>query len=211
MAAFLTLLGPIAAILFVIAAVFYYYYQSSGNFEKDLVQFVQMKIIPFFNQQRLAGDQFAVLIVTSSTVSVKRTRFKPSNWWPWGQPLTDSSQSTYPPRAQISNYVVARPEDGNHAERLLLDNLNTVLTQYDPPPLVLFYTWTMPCTGCTMAIVRALGNMKNVALVYTTDRKEINEGENKKNRNKLAECGIQVIKVEYDQGLPPLENDLQSG
>ena len=210
MASILILGLAIATILLIALAVFYYF-KSSGNFEKDVVNFVQTKIIPSFHQQRLTGDQFAVLLVTSSTASVKWTKFKPSNWWPWGQPFTDSSHSTYPPRAQISNYVVARPEDGNHAERLLLDNLNTVLTMGNPPPLVIFYTWTMPCAGCTMAILRALGNRKNIVLVYTTDKKEINDGENARNRSKLAESGIQVIQAKYDQGLPPLDNDLQSG
>lgn len=185
-----------------------YHFRSSGNSEKDIVKFVHTKIIPFFHQQRKSGDQFAVLLVTRSTTSIKNTKFKPSKGW-WGEPLTDSNQSTFPPRAQISNYVVARPADGHHAERLLLDNLNTVLTLDDPPPLVLFYTWTMPCTGCTMAIARALGNRKNVVLVYTANRKEINTDENAKNRNKLVESGIQVIQAQYEKGLPPL--DLQSG
>lgn len=206
-----TLFVGLAIATILIALAVFYYFKSSGNFEKDVVNFVQTKIIPSFHQQRLTGDQFAVLLVTSSTASVKWTKFKPSNWWPWGQPLTDSRHSTYPPRAQISNYVVARPEDGNHAERLLLDNLNTVLTIGSPPPLVIFYTWTMPCAGCTMAILRTLGNRKNVVLVYTTDKKEINDGENARNRSKLAESGIQVIQAKYDQGLPPLDNDLQSG
>lgn len=210
MASFITVLALILVII-IIAVALLRHFRGSGNFEKDLLSFVQTRIIPDFQRQRLTGEQFAVLLVTSSTVSVTRTKFNPSNWWPWGQPLTDSSQSTYPPRSQISNYVVARPEDGNHAERLLLDNLNTVLTMYDPPPLVLFYSWTMPCTGCTMAIARALGNRKNVVLVYTADRKEINEGENDKNRNKLAKCGIQVIQAKYEQGLPQLDSDLQSG
>lgn len=185
-----------------------YHFRSSGNSEKDIEKFVRTKIIPFFHQQRKSGDQFAVLLVTSSTTSVTNTKFKPSKGWR-GEPLTDSSQSTFPPRAQISNYVVARPADGHHAERLLLDNLNTVLTLDDPPPLVLFYTWTMPCTGCTMAIARALGNRKNVFLVYTANRKEINTDENAKNRKKLVDSGIQVIQVQYENGLPPL--DLQSG
>ena len=197
-------------IVAVIVAVLLYLLRSSGNYERDLVKFVQKKLIPSFHQQRLVGEQFAVLLVTSSTVSIKWTRFKPSNWWPWSKPLTDSSHSTYPPRAQMSNYVVARPEDGHHAERLLLDNLNTVLTVYDPPPRVIFYTWTMPCTGCTMAIVRALGNTKNVALVYTVDKKEANDGENERNRSKLAKSGIQVIQAKYEHGLPPPDKDLQT-
>ena len=201
-----TTLCAIAAIVIIVAFLLYYL-RSSGNFERDLVKFVQTRVIPYFHQQRLVGEQFAVLLVTSSTASIKWTRFKPSNWWPWGQPLTDSSQSTYPPRAQISNYVVARPEDGNHAERLLLDNLNTVLPMYDPPPRVILYTWTMPCTGCTMAIVRALGNKKNVALVYTMDKKEINDGENERNRNKLVKSGIQVIHAKYEPGLPAPDKD----
>ena len=60
-----------------------------------------------------------------------------------------------------------------------------------------------------MAIARALGNRKNVVLVYTANRKEINTDENAKNRNKLVESGIQVIQAQYEKGLPPL--DLQSG
>ena len=201
-----TLLGlTVAVIIIAISLVLsFHFFQTTGNSEKDIVKFVRTKIIPLFHQQRKSGDQFAVILVTSSTSPLKRTKFKPSKGL-WGQPLTDSSHSTFPSRAQISNYVVARPEDGHHAERLLLDNLNTVLTLYDPPPLVLFYTWTMPCTGCTMAILRALGNMKNVVLVYTANRKEINVDENAKNRKKLAESGIQVIQAQYEQGLPPLE------
>ena len=194
----------VAIITIAVAALLYHRAQPSGNFERDLVDFVQTKVIPYFHQQRQGGNQFAVLIVTSSIGSIKRTRFKPCNWWPWGQPKTDSSHSTYPPRAHISNYVVARPEDGHHAERLLLDNLNTVLTVHDPPPLVLLYSWTMPCIGCTTAIVRALGNMRNVVVAYTTDRKEINVDENVRNRKKLIESGIQVIQAKYSQGLPPL-------
>ena len=206
----ITVLGLVVAIIIVAISLVLglSHFRASGNSEKDLVAFVRTKIIPFFHQQRKIGDQFAVLLVTSSTTSIKRTKFKPSKGW-WGQPLTDSSHCTFPPRAQISNYVVARPDDGHHAERLLLDNLNTVLTLYDPPPLVLLYTWTMPCTGCTTAIVRALGNMKNVVLVYTANKKEINVDENARNRNKLVESGIQVLQAQYDEGLPPI--DLQSG
>ena len=211
MLSMISLLGFIAAIVIIAISLFpsLNRFRASGkNSEKDIVKFVRTKIIPFFHQQRKSGEQFAVLLVTSSTTSIKYTKFKPSKGF-WGEPLTDSNQSTFPPRAQMSNYVVARPADGHHAERLLLDNLNTILTLDDPPPLVLFYTWTMPCTGCTLAIARALGNRKNVVLVYTANKKEINTDENAKNRNKLAESGIQVIQAEYEEGLPPL--DLQSG
>ena len=211
MVSMISLLGIIAAIVIIVISLFpslLNRFRGSGNSEKDIIKFVRTKIIPFFHQQRKSGEQFAVLLVTSSTTSIKNTKFKPSKGF-WGEPLTDSNQLTFPPRAKISNYVVARPADGHHAERLLLDNLNTVLTLDDPPPLVLFYTWTMPCTACTMAIARALGNRKNIVLVYTANKKEINPDENAKNKNKLVESGIQVIQAEYKEGLPSL--DLQSG
>ena len=211
MLSMISLLGIIAAILVIAISLFpslLNRFRSSDNSEQDIVKFVRTKIIPSFHRQRQNGEQFAVLLVTRSTTSIRNTKFKPSKGF-WGEPLTDSNQSTFPPRARISNYVVARPADGHHAERLLLDNLNTVLTLDDPPPIILFYTWTMPCTGCTMAIARALGNRRNVILVYTANKKEINTDENAKNRNKLVESGIQVIQAEYEEGLPAL--DLQSG
>lgn len=209
MADVLTVLGVILAIIFTCAALMNYF-PLKGNFERNLDAFVRTRIIPYFHRQRIVGEQFAVLVIARTRDSIQRTKFKPSNWWPWGQPLIDSNYSSFPPRSQISNYVVARPEDGNHAERLLLDNLNTVLTHSFPPPLVVFYTWTMPCTGCTMAIVKALGSTKNVVLVYTKDKKEIDDGENERNRSKLAKCGIQVVQVRYEKDLPQLDKDTQT-
>ena len=182
-----------------------YYLCSSGNPEREIIEFVQERVIPYFHRQRQERDQFAVLIVNTSSSSIKRIKYKPSSWWPqsWGQPTTNSNTPTHPQEAQISNYVVARPDNGNHAERFLLNNLNTLMINARPH-LILLYSWMMPCPRCTTAIERSLGNMVNVVVVYTVDWKEISYDENEGNRRRLREAGIRVIRAAYDTRLPQI-------
>lgn len=76
--------------------------------------------------------------------------------------LVNSGQSSYPDNSNLVNYIVACPDNmGNHAELILLDRFNELWQNFvrsaRQPSLILFFSWLMPCEGCTDAFITRLG------------------------------------------------------
>lgn len=173
-------------------------------------------LIDKFNGQRQVGDQFAVLVLSSGRNNVGRMRFRPCDHS--NNPLVDSHHALYPLQDQYENYIAARPDRvlskfgyrSVHAEELILTEFDSLFSAYrrvegcDPTYIVL-YSWMMPCSHCTSAIIVQSNNHLNsqIIVVYTIDWTEISEQENDNNRARLRAAGIKVQRVKYNRKLPP--------
>ena len=161
-------------------------------------------IIDKFNGQRQVGDQFAVVVLSSETElrNIGRMRFRPCD--ASNNPLVDSHH-TLSPQHQYGNYIVARP-DKVHAEEIILSEFDSLLNAYSRnPTYIMLYSWMMPCSDCTSAIIALCNSHLNsqIIVVYTIDWKEISDEENETNRARLCAVGIIVQKVRYHPRLPP--------
>ena len=125
--------------------------------------------------------------------------------------LVNPSVPSFPDRdTHLGNYIVARPDHNVtqsrhvHAEKILLDRLlrlEALKDEYDPT--IVLYSWMMPCTGCTNALIQSLRNHRsNVIIVYTIDWKGVDLDTNQQNRQRLCRAGIQVYQVDYNLRLP---------
>ena len=76
-------------------------------------------VIELFNGQRLEGDQFAVLIFTAEHKLSRMGRIQ----FQAPQHATDyvNKNYSYFPRGDLTNYLVARPDNGRHCEEIILD------------------------------------------------------------------------------------------
>ena len=182
------------------------------------VTFIQ-NVIDKFNGQRQVGDQFAVVVLSSERVLKDIGRLK---FWPCDylyNPLVNSQYIFYPPPHQYVNYIVARPERqfwcrSVHAEEIILSEICSLLWAYRRaegrnPTYILFYSWMMPCSNCTSAIITLSYNLNSkIVVVYTIDWKGISEEENDENRDWLYAAGIIVERVGYSPPLPPAQSTL---
>ena len=109
----------------------------------------------------------------------------------------------------LVNYVVARPDHSQHpavhAEKILLDRLTDLEGKCALFSTILVYSWLMPCSKCTTALIKELCTHVQVSkvIVYNT---ELNYGEedNVNNRKRLRQAGIDVYKIPYKDTLPPI-------
>ena len=173
-------------------------------------------LIDKFNGQRQVGDQFAVLVLSSGRDNIERMRFSPCDHS--NNPLVDSHHALYPLQDRYENYIAARPDRvlskfgyrSVHAEEMILTEFDSLFSAYrrvegcDPTYIVL-YSWMMPCSDCTSAIIVQSNKHLNsqIVVVYTIDWTEISEQENDDNRVRLRAAGIKVQRVKYDRKLPP--------
>ena len=110
----------------------------------------------------------------------------------------------------LVNYIVARPEQTSfpslHAEKVLLNRFNVLKDRYPkslPVSTVLFYSWLMPCSGCTKTLIQKFSKSGyNVVVVYNSDWKAVEEDSNEENRNSLRRVGIEVYQIRYNRMLP---------
>ena len=186
--------------------------------EEVPVTFIQ-NIIDKFNGQRHVGDQFAVVVLSSERVlnDIGRMRFWPCDYL--YNPLVNCHHLFYPPPHQYVNYIVARPERqfwcrSVHAEEIILSEICSLLWAYRRaegrnPTYILFYSWMMPCSNCTSALITLSYNLNSkIVVVYTIDWKGISEEENDENRDWLYAAGIIVERVGYSPPLPPAQSTL---
>jgi len=173
-------------------------------------------LIDKFNGQRQVGDQFAVLVLSSGRDNIEIMRFRPCDHS--NNPLVDSHHALYPLQDQYENYIAARPDRvpskfgyrSVHAEEMILTEFDSLFSTYrrvegcDPTYIVL-YSWMMPCSDCTSAIIVWSNKHLNsqIVVVYTIDWTEISEQENDDNRVRLHAAGIKVQRVKYNRRLPP--------
>ena len=186
--------------------------------EEVPVAFIQ-NVIDKFNGQRQVGDQFAVVVLSRERElrHIGRTKFQPCD--NSNNPLVDRRHTLYPPQCQYKNYIVGRPDrvwsyirlwyKSVHAEEIILSQFDSLLSAYRraeecDPTYIILYSWMMPCSDCTSAIIALSNSHLNLqtVVVYTIDWKEISREENETNRARLRAAGIIVQRVGYDRRLP---------
>ena len=129
--------------------------------------------------------------------------------------IVNPRQSHYPGYVcrHLGNYIVARPDRFRnkkkirHAERFLLDKQGILISNYTrhhgKPQLIVLYSWLMPCSDCTTRIIRAFKNRTNVILAYTSNY-HTKTCTMKRDKKKLEEANITLIRVKYNDPLPPV-------
>ena len=183
--------------------------------------FITATIIPSFKQQRLTGNQFAVVVLLSEKDlhDIFGTTFVPSNG---GKPLLDNSHPSMPHNAiNYGNYIVARPSSCSwHSEEEIFgySSINSPFSQlwtayeklnHSPPKCVLLYSWQLPCSRCTDVIIRSLNdNMyrvrcTSVIVAHTIYWKSESEDKRRENKEKLKKERINVVQVPYSVRLSP--------
>lgn len=184
------------------------YGDSLDRDTSDFVKFIQTTVIPNFFRQRDKGhSEFAVLFLPKAETlsSICQVGFLPQ------KPLVRRKQPFYPTVNQGHvNYMVARPDQDSHCEANLLRHLPALWSsckrraRYTPTHVVL-YTWIQPCSACTAAIVRSLSvypgstlpTRANLVIAYTVRWKRVSDEENERNRRRLVDSGVRVVRVKY--------------
>ena len=132
--------------------------------------------------------------------------------------LVNKSMVSFPDNDHLENYIVARPDEIKglvntvhvHAEKTLLNRFDSLKDEFSKSgtmvSTVIFYSWLMPCSGCTQLLVNKFKKRDyDVVVVYNNDwTKAITEEENKHNRKLLRETGIDVYQVRYQSNLRPI-------
>lgn len=136
----------------------------------------------------------------------------------------DNSVISFPKNDQhLVNYIVARvdrpdqdqsllnPVPSTHAEKTLLNRFNTLkdgFPESENISTVLFYSWLMPCSGCTKYLIQKFKESNyDIVVVYNNDwTKAISDEVNEENRSLLRGAGINVYQVRYQAILPPIQS-----
>ena len=129
--------------------------------------------------------------------------------------LTDNRSATHPPDDAMGNYIIARPDEVDHAESLLLGRFHrfwSLRTNFDasllPIRSILLYTWLLPCIRCAQEIIRVLepySQHQQVIVVYTATMRDVDAGTESAITGGLELAGITVIKKDYDEYLSPAD------
>ena len=177
--------------------------QAGQAIPREFYEFMR-KVIRLFHGQRLGGDQFAVLIFTAESRLNRMggMQFQPSD------PLVNNMYS-YFPRNNLGNYIVARPDEGRHCEKIIFYQkhlLQDVCRNVNPRCIIL-YSWILPCTGCTNEILCYYSNISpprpKMIVIYTVQWDELTDEENQRNIYQMRQAEIIVERVKYFPGLPP--------
>ena len=188
----------------------------------QLHNFVVQQIIPYFNDQRLTAYQFAVVVLLSESDfdNICQTNFTPSDIW--GRPILNKAFSVMPQDLKkYGNYVVARPSSNDcHSEEEIFGKYSVINTPFYHlwsayverngayPKCILIYSWNLPCSRCTEAIIRSLGekpyNGVSVIVAHTIFwMRSESDSQHKMNQEKLISKNITVEQVQYPVHLPP--------
>ena len=179
---------------------------------KNFQDFITGIIIPSFKEQRLTGNQFAVVLLLSENdlCNIFGTTFVPSDG---GQPLVDNYYASMPHNTtHYGNYIVARPISNSwHSEEEIFKkyySINFPFSQLwnayvkhngSPPKCVLLYTWNLPCSRCTDVIIRSLNDdtysCTSVIVAHTMNWQRESEDRHRRNKEKLVKENITVVQV----------------
>ena len=111
-----------------------------------------------------------------------------------------------PQKEDFNNYIMARPNKSHgrteHAERIIMNNFKSLKKKFknknhkDPVKIIL-YSWLMPCTDCTRAIISGLSGLAQkgvkVELYYTCDYDD--RDTQTENRFRLEDSKISVDQI----------------
>ena len=186
-----------------------------NNFSRFIIDI----IVPFFNEQRLTANQFAVVVLLSEDDidNICGTRFVPSNG---GKPLLNKYHPSMPHSAShYGNYIVACPNSSWHSEEEIFGKYSShdspfsqLWTAYvrrngSPPKCVLLYSWNLPCSRCTDVIIRSLNNnmyrCTSAIVAYSTYWQKELGGQYAQNKEKLKKENIVVKEVPHPEFIPP--------
>ena len=136
-------------------------------------------LISEFSRQCLPyTTQFgALILVPQNQASLGHMTYQPSELN--GSPQINAEYNMYPFRNNYGNYIVARPEEGEHAEAQLLQELSYLWTAFlsqhnnQLPEMIVLYSWIIPCDECVTRIVNTLAeapyNQVDIYVIYTTN------------------------------------------
>lgn len=198
-------------------------------FPAEFHTFMQGVIKTFQSQRKEADYEFAVLFL-----SEHRKLQDISTNVKFPTEATDSESRTFPPDADLVNYVTAGPREHEHAETILLGKLDKLMAKFgeEKCKTIVLYTWLLPCDSrpnrkdCKATIIEKLGpwaKSKAVILVYTSKMSGDESGENpgvsdKKETEIVRDIeanNIRVLKEIYYTTLQPLSEsqggDTQEG
>ena len=184
---------------------------------RNFFKFIIETIVPFFKEQRLVANQFAVVILLSEKnfYNICSTTFVPSDG---GRPLLDNYYASMPQNAtQYGNYIAARPTSKSwHSEEEIFGNHNSPFSQLwnayvkyngSPPKCILLYSWNLPCSRCTDVIIRSLNvsmyRCTSVIVAHTTYWQGELGGQCIRNEEKFTKENITVKQVRYPEYIPP--------
>ena len=171
-------------------------------------EFIQ-NVIELFNGQRVERDQFAVLIFTaeSKLSRMGKTQFRAS----WHTTCLVDKTYSYFPHHNLKNYLVARPDKGQHCEEILLNQEYQLWNAYEDhhrtgPKCIILYSWLLPCSDCTTEILTYHTDVRpavKLIVVFTSEWPYLSKIENQNNITRIQEADIDVHKVSYRRRLPP--------
>ena len=185
------------------------------NFSKFIID----TIVPFFKEQRLTANQFAVVVLLSEEDldNICGTRFVPSNG---GKPILNKYHPAMPHNEiHYRNYIVARPNGSWHSEEEIFGKHHSTDNPFSrlwsaymrrngsPPKCVLLYTWNLPCSRCTDVIISSLNDdtyrRTSVIVAYSTYWQGELGSQYMENEEKLQKENITVEGVRYPTFIPP--------
>ena len=179
---------------------------------RNFSNFIIDTIVPLFKEQRLAANQFAVVVLLSEEDidNICSTRFVPSHG---GKPILNKSYPSMPHNEiHYGNYIVARPNGSWHSEEEIFGKFSQLWNAYmrcngSPPKCVLLYSWNLPCSRCTDVIIRLLNdNMyrrTSVIVAYSTYWQGELGSQYIENEEKLQKENMTVEEVRYPTFIPP--------
>lgn len=171
--------------------------------------FIQKRVIPNFRSQCQEGEHsFSVLILSNitSVQDIERVKFRQVTFN--GMPLVDSKRTMYPKPYRYENYIVARPDQSEHPEAMIMKEVPALVKAYGSkercyirnpvPKFGLLYSWTMPCSVCTKLIVKSLSKVcsEKVVLAYTRSNETEKESVVRDSHRILTSSGFMVVRVE---------------
>ena len=117
--------------------------------KKLFVTFKNQRMLPRF-KPGLAKKQFAVLFLSSTKDNLLNSI----------KGGTDNSIEVFPPDNKLCNYVTARPHNGVHAEKLIMDKfeklVKAISDRKETVQYIFLYSWLFPCTKCASAIIATI-------------------------------------------------------
>lgn len=181
-------------------------------------------VIDIFNQQRIEGDQFAVLLLIPRGRDLRDIQVE--NYFQ----ATNSQQPVINPRCpccpavptQFYNYLVARPAYRDrcgpqpikiHAEQVIMEkfqqeSLNNYLRQEGSlPEYIILYSWLMPCKDCVDILIEKFTSLKDATgieliVAYTSDWIEEAQHISSASKYRLRRTIRTLKRVQYPKDLP---------
>ena len=193
-----------------VVTIYRYFSPDAYAFDKFIIK----KVISVFHWQRQERDQFAVIIFTeeNNLSKMKDTRFKPCDPRVWCNTPLVNNNFPYFPCGDLGNYLVARPDEGRHCEKIIFHQIHLLQNAYrrvhpGGPRCIILYSWLLPCSGCTREILDYYSNISaprpKMVVAYTVWWCEVADAENQRNIEQMQQAGIIVKKIKYPHRLPP--------